>query len=41
MLPKIEASVAFVSGRKGRKAIITKLDQAVQGLKGKTGTIIE
>lgn len=41
MLPKIEASVEFVSGRKGRKAIITKLDQAVAGLKGKTGTIIE
>jgi carbamate kinase len=41
MLPKIEASVEFVSGRKGRKAIITKLDQAVAALKGKTGTIIE
>jgi carbamate kinase len=41
MLPKIEASVEFVSGRKGRKAIITKLDQAVAGLKGKAGTIIE
>lgn len=41
MLPKIEASVEFVSGRKGRKAIITKLDQALAGLKGKTGTIIE
>lgn len=41
MLPKIEASVNFVSGRKGRKAIITKLSQAVEGIKGKTGTIIE
>jgi carbamate kinase len=41
MLPKIEASVEFVSGRNGRKAIITKIDQAVAGLKGKTGTIIE
>ncbi len=41
MLPKIEASVEFVSGRKGRKAVITKLDQAVTALKGKTGTIIE
>lgn len=41
MLPKIIASVNFVSGRKGRKSIITKLDQAIAGLKGKTGTIIQ
>ncbi len=41
MLPKIEASVDFVTGRAGRKAIITQLDKAVAALNGKTGTIIE
>lgn len=40
MLPKVEASVEFVSKRSNRKAIITKLDKAVAGLAGKTGTII-
>lgn len=41
MLPKVEASVEFVQQREGRKAIITKIDKAVAGLNGKTGTIIE
>lgn len=40
MLPKVEASVEFVSKRPDRRAIITKLDKAVAGLTGKTGTII-
>ncbi len=41
MLPKVEASVEFVSKRSNRKAVITKLDKAVAGLAGKTGTIIQ
>lgn len=38
MLPKVEASVKFVSSAPGRQAIITHLDKAVEALKGKTGT---
>lgn len=41
MLPKMEASVDFVSAKNGRRAVITKLDKAIAGLSGKTGTIIE
>ncbi|MCI8550227.1 MAG: carbamate kinase [Lachnospiraceae bacterium] len=40
MLPKIEASVEFVSSRPGRKAIITDLSKAREGMAGKTGTLI-
>lgn len=40
MLPKMEASVNFVSQKKGRKAIITSIDHAMEALHGKTGTII-
>ena len=38
MLPKIEAAVKFVESRKGRKAIITSLDKAVEALAGNAGT---
>lgn len=41
MLPKVEASVEFVADHPGRRAIITKIDKAIAGLAGKTGTIIE
>ncbi len=41
MLPKIEASVDFVSSGNGRRAIITHLEKALEGLSHKTGTIIE
>lgn len=41
MLPKVEASIAFISAGKGRSAIITSLDKALDSLKGKAGTIIE
>lgn len=40
MLPKIHASVDFVSAGRGRTAIITNLECAMDALKGKAGTII-
>ncbi len=40
MLPKIEASINFVSKKEGRKAIIGHLDNARQCLKGLSGTVI-
>lgn len=40
MLPKVEAAIEFASGKAGRKAIITSLGTALDGMKGKTGTVI-
>ena len=40
MLPKFRASVEFIERREGREAIITSYDKLMEGLKGKTGTII-
>ena len=40
MLPKIEASMNFVSQKSGRKAIITSIDKAKEAYLGKTGTVI-
>ncbi len=40
MLPKVEASVHFVSQKKGRTAVITSLDEARNAYLGKTGTVI-
>ena len=40
-LPKIDASLSFVLAGKGRKAIITNLSKAKEGIRGKVGTIIE
>ncbi len=40
MLPKIEAAVKFVESKKGRKAIITSLDKALEALGGKAGTTL-
>ncbi|PXV86244.1 carbamate kinase [Lachnotalea glycerini] len=40
MLPKIEASIEFVSKKPGRKAVITHLDKAKDAMLEKTGTII-
>lgn len=39
-LPKLAAAVSFVEGAPGRKAIITSIEKAKEGLAGKTGTII-
>lgn len=41
MLPKVEATMEFVQSKKGRKALITSLEKAALGIKGKAGTIIE
>ena len=38
MLPKVQACVQFAESKKGRVAIITSLDKALQALKGETGT---
>ena len=40
MLPKVEAALAFVKSKPGRRALITMLSKARDGLAGKTGTII-
>lgn len=40
-LPKIDASVSFVSSGEGRTAVITKLENAYQGMKERMGTIIK
>ena len=40
MLPKIEASINFVSRKEGRTAVITSIDKAFDAYLGKTGTVI-
>jgi len=40
MLPKIEASVAFIKAGKGRSAVITSLAKALGSIDGKAGTTI-
>ncbi|MCL2221307.1 MAG: carbamate kinase [Oscillospiraceae bacterium] len=40
MLPKVEAALLFAKSGSGRKALITKLETARDGLAGKTGTVI-
>ena len=40
MLPKVEAAVRFAESGEGRKALITLLDKAADGINGKTGTVI-
>ena len=40
MLPKVEAAIAFVQSAPGRKALITMLSKAKEGITGKTGTRI-
>ena len=41
MLPKIEAAIQFASSKGGRKALITSLEKANDGIQGLTGTVIE
>ena len=38
-LPKVEASINFVSSGEGRRAIVTSLEKAKEGINGKSGTI--
>ncbi len=40
MGPKVDAALRFVEGMTGRRAIITRLDLALQGLSGERGTEI-
>jgi carbamate kinase len=40
MLPKMEAAVRFVRSRPGRRALITLLEKARDGISGYTGTMI-
>lgn len=40
MLPKVQAAIKFVSGKEGRRSIITSLEKAKDAVLGKTGTII-
>ena len=40
MLPKVEAAVAFAKSGHGRKALITLLEKAEEGIEGRTGTEI-
>lgn len=41
MLPKVQAAAAFARSRPGRRALITMLSKAREGIEGKTGTLIE
>jgi hypothetical protein len=40
MLPKVEAAVSFVRSKPGRRALITLLEKARDGISGHTGTMI-
>lgn len=40
MLPKVEAALKFAKSKKGRRALITSLEKAKDGIEGKTGTLI-
>jgi carbamate kinase len=40
MLPKVEAALSFVKSGQGRRALITMLEKAREGLAGNTGTVI-
>ena len=40
MLPKVQAAVKFAQSKPGRAALITPLERAIDGIRGKTGTLI-
>ncbi len=40
MLPKVEAAIRFVGGRKDRRAVIASLENAPLAMKGGSGTVI-
>lgn len=40
MLPKVEAAINFAKSKEGRRALITSLEKAKDGMEGKTGTVI-
>lgn len=41
MLPKVQAAVGFAASKPGRRALITLLQKARDGVEGQTGTVIE
>lgn len=40
MLPKVKAAISFANSKPGRKALITSLEKAKDGLAGRTGTVV-
>jgi carbamate kinase len=40
MLPKVQAAMAFAESKPGRYALITLLEKALDGVEGRTGTVI-
>ena len=40
MLPKVQAALSFAESKPGRKALITLLEKAKEGIDGKTGTLV-
>lgn len=40
MLPKVQAALQFATSGPNRKALITSLEKAKEGIEGKTGTLI-
>lgn len=40
MLPKVEAAVSFASSKESRKSVITSINTALDGIQGRTGTVI-
>ncbi|MDO4799429.1 MAG: carbamate kinase [Bacillota bacterium] len=41
MLPKVQAALRFAGSKPGRRALITSLEKAKDGIEGKTGTVIQ
>ena len=41
MLPKVLAAAKFAASKPGRKALITLLEKAREGIRGETGTLVE
>ena len=40
MLPKVQAAMRFAESKPGRRALITLLEKARDGIDGKTGTVV-
>jgi carbamate kinase len=40
MLPKVQAAMAFARSKPGRTALITLLERALDGVEGRTGTVV-
>ena len=40
MLPKVQAAMAFARSKPGRRALITLLEKARDGIEGRTGTVV-